>query len=208
MKKIAVIIVGLGVIILGGVLIMLHINRDTQTATGTTGTVARTTTKQTSQHQKVLVVYMSRTGHTKQVAETIHQQVGGDLYHLQTVETYPKKYQQMLKVGQSEQDANARPKLKGKLPDLKQYQTIFLGYPIWWNKNPMAINTFLNHYPSFKGKTIYSFTTSGSSGLGDSLSELRSNAKGAKIGKGLPITNSQMDQATSMVKSWLKDINY
>lgn len=208
MKKIAMIIIGIGLLILVGVLIALHVNHGTATATNRNETVAQTTSSHTGKHSKVLVVYLSRTGHTKQVAETIHRQVGGDFYRLETQETYPKKYQQMLKVAQSEQDANARPKLKGQLPDLTNYQTIFLGYPIWWNKNPMAINTFLSHYSNLKGKTIYPFTTSGSSGLGSSVAELRQNDTGAKFGKGLPITDSEMDQAPSMVKSWLKGLQF
>lgn len=148
---------------------------------------------------------MSRTGHTKQVAEELHRHVGGDVYQLKTQKTYPQSYQKMLDVAQSEQDADARPRLKGQLPKLARYQTIFLGYPIWWDKNPMAINTFLEHYPDFKGKTIYPFTTSGSSGLGSSIPVIRQNARNAKIGKGLAVTDAEMKWMPRMVGTWLEE---
>lgn len=205
MKRIAIVIVTIGILILGGVVISMHENNHKSQSNRSSATVTKS---HTNHKGKTLVVYLSRTGHTQEVAQLIHREVGGDLLRLTTAKSYPKKYQDMLATAQSEQDANARPKLRGTLPNLDDYQTIFLGYPIWWNKNPMAINTFLNHYHSLEGKTIYPFTTSGSSGLGSSVSELKKNAPGAEFGKGLPITDDQMTRAPELVKNWVKEIGF
>ncbi|WP_053072794.1 flavodoxin [Lactiplantibacillus herbarum] len=148
---------------------------------------------------------MTHTGNTKTVAKAIQQQTGADIYQLETQEHYPTSYQKMLKVARAEQNNDARPVLAGKLPNLKNYRTIFIGYPIWLDKNPMAINTFLSHYSSFKGKTIIPFTTSGSSGLGSSVPELKKNAKDARFNKGLAITDDQLDDTNQIVKKWVKN---
>ncbi|RRK09945.1 flavodoxin [Lactiplantibacillus garii] len=212
MKKIGLTLMGMGLLIIIGILLVLR-NNGTFTPKHNQPSVSGVATrseKRTSQARhkrgKVLVVYMSHTGHTKAVARAIHRQVGGDLYELKTREKYPQKYEKMLKIARKEQDQQRRPKLAGKLPDLKPYRTIVLGYPIWLDKNPMAINTFLNAYPTFKGKTILPFTTSGSSGLGSSLTELKANAKHAQFGKGLAITADELDDTSSLVKKWVQTV--
>ena len=203
MRKLSLILIGLGTVIIIGILLITHINTDKNSGTTTNQTVATTQSNNKRSDGKSIVIYMTHTGNTEAVAKTIQKQVGADIYHLQTKEKYPTSYQKMLKVARSEQNRNARPQLAGKSPDLKGYQYIFLGYPIWLDKNPMAINTFLNHYPSFKGKTILPFTTSGSSGLGSSLTELKQHAKQANFRSGLGITDDQLSDTTQLVKSWL-----
>ena len=201
MRKLSLILIGLGAIIIVGVLLVTRINTDKNSGTTTNQTVAATKNKQSD--GKSIVIYMTHTGNTATVAKTIQKQVGADIYHLQTKEKYPTSYQKMLKVARSEQNRNSRPELTGKLPNLTGYKYIFLGYPIWLDKNPMAINTFLNHYPSFKGKTILPFTTSGSSGLGSSMPELKQYAKQASFRSGLGITDDQLGDTKQLVRSWL-----
>lgn len=209
MKKVGLTLMGMGLLIIIGILLVLQ-NNGTFTPKHNQqndGGVAMRSEKRTSQARgKVLVVYMSHTGHTKAVARAIHRQVGGNLYELKTQEKYPQKYEKMLKIARKEQDQQQRPKLAGKLPDLKPYRTIVLGYPIWLDKNPMAINTFLDAYPTFKGKTILPFTTSGSSGLGSSLTELKANAKHARFGKGLAVTADELNDTSSLVKKWVQTV--
>ncbi|WP_338208439.1 flavodoxin [Lactiplantibacillus paraxiangfangensis] len=203
MRKLSLILVGLGAVIIVGVLLIVPINTDKNSGTTTNQTVATAQNNKKQSNGKSIVIYMTHTGNTEAVAKTIQKQVGADIYHLQTKEKYPTSYQKMLKVARSEQKQNARPQLAGKLPNLKGYHYIFLGYPIWLDKNPMAINTFLSHYPSFKGKIILPFTTSGSSGLGSSLPELKQHAKQASFRSGLAITDDQLSHTKQLVKSWL-----
>lgn len=210
MRKLSLILIGLGVLIIGGVLLVVHFNTDNHSGMTTSQPVATTTNKHSNKkaNGKAIVIYMTHTGNTESVAKTIQKQVGADSYQLQTKEKYPTSYQKMLKVARSEQARNARPQLSGKLPNLKGYRYIFLGYPIWLDKNPMAINTFLTHYPSFKGKVILPFTTSGSSGLGSSMPQLKQNAKQAHFRTGLAITDDQLHDTTQLVKTWLAKNNF
>ncbi len=203
MRKLSLILIGLGAVIIVGVLLIVPINTDKNSGATTNQTVATAQNNKKQANGKSIVIYMTHTGNTESVAKTIQKQVGADIYHLQTKEKYPTSYQKMLKVARSEQKQNARPQLAGKLPNLKGYHYIFLGYPIWLDKNPMAINTFLSHYPSFKGKIILPFTTSGSSGLGSSLPELKQHAKQASFRSGLAITDDQLSHTKQLVKSWL-----
>lgn len=210
MRKLGLITIGLGVLILVGIALVAHSNADKssrgsnhQTVTGS----AAHSRKTSQTNGKSIVIYMTHTGNTKTVAKAIQQQTGADIFQLETQEHYPTSYPKMLKIARTEQNNNARPALAGKLPNLKSYKHIFLGYPIWLDKNPMAINTFLSHYPSFKGQTIIPFTTSGSSGLGSSVPELKKNAKGAQFNEGLAITDSQLGDTNQIVKNWVKKNN-
>lgn len=206
MRKLSLSLIGLGILMLIAVILVTGHKAVKQTNPTNQQTVATITKKRPNQstNGKAIVIYMTHTGNTEAVAKTIQQQVGADSFRLRTKETYPTSYQKMLKVARAEQNSDARPELSGRLPDLKKYTYIFLGYPIWLNKNPMAINTFLSHYSSFKGKTILPFTTSGSSGLGASLPELKQQAKHATFRSGLAITDSQLADRAQLVKTWLK----
>lgn len=211
MRKLSLILIGLGGLMLVGILLVLHNNTNKHSRAANEQTVATAKTHQRANKQstgKSIVIYMTHTGNTESAAKSIQRQVGADIYQLKTKETYPTSYQKMLKIARSEQNSQARPQLAGKLPSLKGYSHIFLGYPIWLDKNPMAIETFLTHYPSFKGQTILPFTTSGSSGLGASIPELKRTAKGAKFSQGLAITDDQLGETSQLVKAWLKKTYY
>jgi len=211
MRKIGLIVIGLGALILIGVVLIAHSNADKGSRGSNQQTVTRTAAhkrKASQTNRKSIVIYMTHTGNTKTVAKAIQQQTGANIYQLETQEHYPTSYPKMLKVARTEQNNDARPVLAGKLPNLKNYKTIFIGYPIWLDKNPMAINTFLSHYPSFKGITIIPFTTSGSSGLGSSVPELKKNAKDARFNKGLAITDAQLDDTNQIIKNWIKKNNF
>ena len=81
---------------------------------------------------KVLVAYFSWGGTTRKVAQAIQQKTGGDLFEIKTATPYPTDYHATIDIGKKEKADNARPKLAGTLPDMKQYDVILLGYPIWW----------------------------------------------------------------------------
>ena len=147
---------------------------------------------------KVLVAYFSWGGTTRKVAQTIQQKTGGDLFEIKTEKPYPTDYHATIDIGKKEKADNARPKLAGTLPDMKQYDVILLGYPIWWYIEPMAVKTFVEAQ-DLSGKTILPFATSGGSGVEGSVSDLRKTLLNAKVKDGI-LLNS-----TGGLDGWLKD---
>ncbi len=149
--------------------------------------------------KKTLVVYFSRTGTTKKAAEQIQKLTGADIVRLKTKKTYPSDYDEMLDIAQEEQDSDARPELASQITGFKKYDTILLGFPIWWGEQPMAINTFLESY-DFSGKKVIPFCTSGGSGISASVRSIKKICKTASFGTGLDVT----DVGKSRLQKWLQ----
>ncbi|MBR1590413.1 MAG: flavodoxin family protein [Acidaminococcaceae bacterium] len=148
--------------------------------------------------KKVLVAYFSWGGTTRNVAKLIQEKTGGDIFEIKTETPYPKDYHQTVELGKKEKADNVRPKLAGPLPDLKQYDVILLGYPIWWYIEPMAVKTFVEAQ-DLSGKTILPFATSGGSDIGSSVADLQKTLPKAQVKDGL-LANS-----TGGIDGWLKD---
>ena len=122
-----------------------------------------------------VVVYFSATGTTEKIAEKIANQSGSDIIEIIPKEEYTSadlNYNSDCRANREQNDEKARPEIKNSM-DLSKYDTIYLGYPIWWGTNPKIILTFLDSY-DLTGKTIIPFCTSGSSGIEKSISDLRS----------------------------------
>ena len=173
--------------------------------------------------KKILVAYFSRTGeeygvgvitkgNTAIVADAIAEITGGDKFEIKTVKPYPHDYRETTDIAKKEQQNNARPEIAGKPANLKDYDTVFLGYPIWWSDLPMAVYTFLESN-DFNGKTIIPFCTSAGSYMTGKESRIADHAKGATVlnkGLGLPGRLSQDEPKTvkAEVEHWLKGIGY
>lgn len=127
----------------------------------------------------ILVAYFSATGTTKTLAGYISEVTGGDLYEIVPETPYTSEdlnYSDNNSRSTKEQnDESVRPEISGSLENLNQYDTIFLGYPIWWGEAPRIIDTFMETY-DFSGKTIVPFCTSGGSGIGSSARNLHDHA--------------------------------
>ena len=165
---------------------------------------------QNSQENKngnVLVVYFSHTGNTENVANFIHEAVGGDIIKLETEEQYTDNYNDLLDIAQEEQNDNARPALSTQIDNIDNYDTIFLGYPIWWGDMPMALYTFLDEY-DLSGKTIAPFTTSGGSGLSGTPSNIEDEEPNATVTEGLSVRDSSSKNSQSAVNEWLSKIGF
>ena len=125
---------------------------------------------------KKLVAYFSASGKTAKVADMLADAVGADIYEIRPEVPYTKAdLNWMNKKSRSsvEMDDKAfRPAIADKNAKIDQYDTIFLGFPIWWYVAPTIINTFLESY-DFSGKKIILFATSGSSGFGKTVEELK-----------------------------------
>ncbi len=155
----------------------------------------------------VLVVYFSHTGNTETVANFIHEAVGGDIVKLEIEEQYTDNYNDLLDIAQEEQNENARPALSTQIDNIEDYDTIFLGYPIWWGDMPMALYTFLDEY-DLSGKTIAPFTTSGGSGLSGTPSNIADEESGATVTEGLSIRDDNVENSQSEVNEWLSEIGF
>lgn len=148
---------------------------------------------------KSLVVYFSRTGNTKAVAEEIQSLTGSDLVELKTVVPYPSSYNDCLAQAQEERANNARPELSTVVSNMSEYDTVYVGYPIWCYTAPMAIFTFLESY-DFTGKTVIPFCTSGSSSINQSVTDIRSICSGVNVLDGFRAGDSET------VEAWLTRI--
>lgn len=161
----------------------------------------------TSTEEKILVVYFSQTGNTETVANFIHEAVGGDIVKLETEQTYTSDYNELLDVAQEERRNNARPALRTQINNIDEYDTIFLGYPIWWGDMPMPIYTFLDNY-DLSGKTIAPFVTSGGSGLSGTPQDIQSEEPNATVTGGLSIRDNNVESSQSSVEQWLSQIGF
>lgn len=125
---------------------------------------------------KNLVAYFSCTGTTKSLAENLAKAVDGDLFEIKPKKEYTSSdLNWMDKSSRSSlemNDKNSRPEILNKVNNMDDYDTVFLGFPIWWYVAPKIINTFLESY-DFSGKTIITFCTSGGSSMGKTLQELK-----------------------------------
>ncbi|MBQ9697153.1 MAG: hypothetical protein IJV46_01265 [Acidaminococcaceae bacterium] len=173
--------------------------------------------------KKILVAYFSRTGeeynvgvitkgNTAVVADAIAEITGADKFEIKTVKAYPQAYRETTEIAKKEKESNVRPEIVGKPENLKDYDTVFLGYPIWWSDLPMAVYTFLESN-DFNGKTIVPFCTSAGSYMTGKESGIAEHAKGATVlnkGLGLPGRMSQEDPKAvkAEVEKWLKEIGY
>lgn len=136
---------------------------------------------------KILIAYFSASGVTKKVAEKLTNVVKADIYEIKPLLPYTKAdLNWMDKNSRSSiemNDKTFRPEIVKANLDVSYYDTILLGFPIWWYVAPTIINTFLESY-DFSGKKIVLFATSGGSGFGNTVSELQSSAPDAKIIEG------------------------
>ena len=171
---------------------------------------------------KILVAYFSRTGeeysvgnitkgNTAKVAEIIAAKTGADIFEIKPVKPYPTNYNECTKIASSEKAKKVRPEIVGKVEKFSDYDTIFLGYPIWWGDAPMVIYTFLASY-DFSGKNIVPFCTHGGSGLSSTEQQITLACPQSKILQGFEIRGSiaqkNSAETESKISAWLTKIGY
>lgn len=140
-----------------------------------------------------LVAYFSATGVTAKVAEKLAEAIGADICEIEPVVPYSKAdldwTNQKSRSSIEMSDPASRPAIAIKRDNMDDYDTIFIGFPIWWYVAPHIINTFLESY-DLTGKTIIPFATSGGSGMGETNEHLASSCKGAKLIEGKVFNHS------------------
>ena len=142
-----------------------------------------------------VVLYFSATGTTKKIAERIADKSNSDIIEIVPKEEYKSEdlnYNSDCRANREQQDSKARPEIKNTI-DLSKYDTIFLGYPIWWGTNPKIILTLLDTY-DLTNKTIIPFCTSGSTGIESSVNDLRNYNSKLNIKDGKRFNSSDSDE--------------
>ena len=136
---------------------------------------------------KKLVAYFSASGVTAKVAQTLAEAIGADIFEIAPKVPYTEAdLNWMDKNARSTiemNDSSSRPEIEFMRDNMSEYDTIFVGFPIWWYVAPTIINTFLESY-DLTGKTIIPFATSGTSGMGKTNEKLAPSCKGAKLLEG------------------------
>jgi flavodoxin len=173
----------------------------------------------------ILVVYFSRTGeqytvgvidegNTAIVAKMIADQTGADLFEVLPIDDhYPMTYAELTDVAKQEQNNNARPEYAGEVPDLSQYDTIFIGAPVWWGDWPMIMYTFFEtNADMLAGKKLVPFSTHEGSGLSGFDRKLASACPNSQVLEGLAIRGNdcqnKQDSVRSSVNDWLTGLGY
>ena len=147
-------------------------------------------------------------GRVRALADFIQADVGGTLFSIRTVETYPVGINDVIDQAAQEQAANARPELVDHIDNLDDYDTIFIGYPNWWADLPMPVYSFFDEY-DLSGKTIIPFNTHNGSRLSrtvQTIQELEPNA--TVITDAFTVHESQVPNAKSDIDAWLTDIGF
>jgi flavodoxin len=153
--------------------------------------------------KKILIVYYSRTGNTRELANQIHKIVGGDILELQPVEPYPEDYEAAKERASQELKSDSKPALKTKVKDIWAYDVIFVGTPIWWGTMAAPVKTFLSQF-DLSGKTIITFCTHEGSGLGRSVADISKLCPKSILLEGIAIRGSDVKTAQSKVSEWLQ----
>lgn len=155
---------------------------------------------------KILIAYFSAGGETAKLAKTLSAVTGGDLFEIRPETAYTsadlnwmdKKSRSTVEM----QDKSSRPAIAAPCSNLADYDTIFVGFPIWWYVAPTIINTFLES-GDFSGKKIVLFATSGGSGFGKTVANLKDSASGATIVEGKLLNGTQ---SVAGLKNWVDSI--
>ncbi|WP_297961325.1 flavodoxin [uncultured Ruminococcus sp.] len=137
---------------------------------------------------KKLVAYFSASGNTASLAKKLADAAGADIYEIRPVTPYTSDdlnwHNKQSRSSIEMSDHGSRPAIADTNADIAAYDTIYVGFPVWWYIAPTIINTFLESY-DFSGKTIILFATSGGSGFGKTVQNLQSSAPGAVITEGM-----------------------
>ena len=166
---------------------------------------------------KKLVVYFSRVGEnsvngrieiikkgfTEILAEKIASLTGAAMYKIEPVEPYPFSYEECVRRSRKEDADGGRVAYLNPLPNLDEYDVIYLGFPCWWRTYPRVVATFISDY-KFIGKTIYPFCTNEEGALGLAEMELKGAARGAIIKPGFACKGSEVEKIDEALLGWIK----
>ena len=155
---------------------------------------------------KTLVAYFSASGVTARLANTLKAAVEGDLYEIKPATPYTSAdlnwNNNKSRSSMEMNDKTSRPAIAEPVADMSQYDTVFVGFPIWWHEAPRIVQTFLESY-DLSGKTVVPFATSGGSGIGKTSDILQKSCPAAKM---LPGKRLGSNASVSELSAWVKSL--
>jgi flavodoxin len=173
-------------------------------------------TETMSQNSKKLVVFFSHAGenysvgnievgNTKIVADYITELTGADQFEIVCKKNYDMPYMQLIEVAKQEANNGELPDFEGGIDNLDQYDTIFIGGPVWWGTYPQVMFTFFERY-DLNGKTLIPFTTHEGSGLASCVEDVKKAYPNATVCKPFSIYGHEVRSGRAKVEKWLKSL--
>jgi flavodoxin len=174
--------------------------------------------KQSSNMSKAIVIFFSHAGdnysvgnievgNTKIVADYITEITGATQYEIVTHKYDGMTYTPLINLAKEEANKGELPPYEGAAPDLSQYDTVFIGGPVWWGTYPQVMFTLFKDI-NLDGKTVIPFTTHEGSGLASCESDIRKTFPNAKVQKGWSIYGHEVRTQRAKVEKWLKGLGY
>ncbi len=201
---------------------LMVVNERNSAGPGSLVTAAKPAGPRGQRGNRTLVVYFSKTGrnypdldlevgNTAQIANFIHERVGGDVFEIVPTQPYPVDYDQTVERARLEESENAYPGIEGVVPDTDQYDTIFFGYPVWWGEQPMPVQTFMRDRDLNYG-TIIPFVTHEGSGFGNTTDVLEEYYPEAQVLDGYAArgtaVHSDPGKTRDDVNAWLERLSF
>jgi len=159
----------------------------------------------TTGNWKVLTVYYSHSGNTRECAHQIHARAGGDILEIVPADPYPRDYDAVVEQAKRELKAGYRPVLRANAENIESYDVLFVGSPNWWDTVAPPIMTFLSQC-DLTDKAIFPFVTHEGTGLGRSAKDLARICPNATILEGLAVRGREVEHAQPLVSEWLRKL--
>ena len=161
----------------------------------------------TEEANSTVVINGEVLGNTQYMAQVIQRTTNADIYRIEPQNPYPTDHTTLVAQAREEQDQDTRPAIKDAIPDFDSYDTVFIGYPIWWSNLPQILYTFFDTY-DFSGKTVIPFSTHGGSSFAGTPATIQSLEPGAKMLDGLTISRNNIQDAEQEIVSWVNGLDY
>lgn len=161
----------------------------------------------TEEANSTVVINGEVLGNTQYMAQVIQRTTNADIYRIEPQNPYPTDHTTLVTQAREEQDQDTRPAIKDAIPDFDSYDTVFIGYPIWWSDLPQILYTFFDTY-DFSGKTVIPFSTHGGSSFAGTPATIQSLEPGAKMLDGLTISRNNIQDAEQEIVSWVNGLDY
>ena len=146
-------------------------------------------------------------GNTQYMAYVIQENIGANIFRIVPQTPYPTDHEALVDQAKEEQNQNARPAFEGEIENFESYDTVFVGYPIWWSDMPMIMYTFFDTY-DFSGKTIVPFSTHGGSSFAGTPATIAELEPSATVANGMTISRDVIQDAEQDIIDWLKEAGY
>lgn len=160
----------------------------------------------TEEDNSVVVIDGKVLGNTQYMAQVIQETTGADIFRIEPKTPYPTDHSTLVSLASDEKSDRARPEIAEQITGFDQYDTVFIGYPIWWSDMPMILYTFFDTY-DFSGKTIVPFSTHGGSSFAGTPATIASLEPNAAILDGLTISRNHIQDAEQEIINWVNGLN-